>query len=112
MSTPQDNPEGYEASKIRNMTGFHHADYLLIHGTGDDNVHFQNSLNLVDSFTMARVHRYRFQAFTDSDHGINIRNATEGIYFRIVTYLAEKFQLFPNTLNIDLKMEQVLYGTQ
>ncbi|KAK9759902.1 Dipeptidyl peptidase 4, partial [Basidiobolus ranarum] len=109
MSTPQDNPEGYEASKIRNMTGFHHANYLLIHGTGDDNVHFQNSLNLVDTLTAAKVHRYRFQAFTDSDHSINIRNATEGIYFRIVTYLADKFHLF-KTDDIDVKMEEVLYG--
>ncbi|ORX95337.1 hypothetical protein K493DRAFT_324651 [Basidiobolus meristosporus CBS 931.73] len=103
MSTPQDNPEGYEEAGIRNMTGFHHADYLLVHGTGDDNVHFQNSLNL--------VHRYRFQSFTDSDHSINIRNATEGIYFRIVNFLADKFNLF-DTDNIDIKLEETLYGAR
>ncbi|KAI8997251.1 dipeptidyl peptidase IV N-terminal region-domain-containing protein, partial [Pilobolus umbonatus] len=37
MLTPQLNPDGYETSAVRNMTGFHNAKYLLIHGTGDDN---------------------------------------------------------------------------
>lgn len=37
MLTPSLNPEGYEKSAVNNMTGFENADYLLIHGTGDDN---------------------------------------------------------------------------
>jgi dipeptidyl aminopeptidase len=37
MLTPEMNPHGYETSAVHNMTGFHHAKYLLIHGTADDN---------------------------------------------------------------------------
>lgn len=37
MLTPQLNPDGYEKSAVRNMTGFNHTQYLLVHGTGDDN---------------------------------------------------------------------------
>ncbi|RKP22213.1 Alpha/Beta hydrolase protein, partial [Syncephalis pseudoplumigaleata] len=43
MLTPQENPDGYEDTGIRDPDGFRHANYLLIHGTGDDNVHFQQS---------------------------------------------------------------------
>jgi dipeptidyl aminopeptidase B len=35
MKTPSMNPIGYEDSTVSNMTGFQHADFLLIHGTGD-----------------------------------------------------------------------------
>jgi hypothetical protein len=37
MLTPQLNADGYEKSAVRNMTGFNHTQYLLVHGTGDDN---------------------------------------------------------------------------
>ena len=35
MLTPVSNPSGYENSAITNMTGFEHAKFLLVHGTGD-----------------------------------------------------------------------------
>jgi dipeptidyl aminopeptidase len=37
MSTPELNRLGYAESQISSMAGFHHADYLLAHGSGDDN---------------------------------------------------------------------------
>jgi dipeptidyl aminopeptidase len=37
MLTPQLNPDGYQQSAVNNMTGFNHTNYLLVHGTGDDN---------------------------------------------------------------------------
>jgi hypothetical protein len=37
MSTPQLNAAGYARGQISGMAGFHHADYLLAHGSGDDN---------------------------------------------------------------------------
>ncbi|CAJ0843099.1 21971_t:CDS:2 [Entrophospora sp. SA101] len=75
MKTPELNPNGYELSAVTNMTGFDNAKFLLIHGTGDDNVHFQNSLSLIDRFTLASVHNYRVQIYTDSDHSIQKHNA-------------------------------------
>jgi len=35
MRTPAQNPKGYDYSAITNMTGFEHAKFLVVHGTGD-----------------------------------------------------------------------------
>jgi dipeptidyl aminopeptidase/acylaminoacyl peptidase len=37
MLTPQLNADGYAKSAVSNMTGFNNTQYLLVHGTGDDN---------------------------------------------------------------------------
>lgn len=37
METPVLNEEGYTNSSVRNMEGFKHSEYLLVHGTADDN---------------------------------------------------------------------------
>ena len=60
MDTPQNNPEGYEISKVLNYVGGYPTEYngntgvepvmlKLTHGTGDDNVHHQNTLQLIDA---------------------------------------------------------------
>lgn len=59
MGDPATNAEGYARSAIRNMTGFHNASFFLAHGSGDDNVHYLNSANLLDRFTQARVRDFR-----------------------------------------------------
>ena len=50
MGTPQDNEEGYEAGSVfKRVHGLQGKPLLLAHGTGDDNVHFQNSVMLINS---------------------------------------------------------------
>jgi len=66
MSTPAANPDGYYRSSVHNMTAFKNVDFLLAHGTGDDNVHFQNSASLLDKLTQQHVRGWRFRMFTDS----------------------------------------------
>lgn len=65
MNLPALNPGGYVNASISNVTGFHKVDYLLAHGSGDDNVHFANSAHLLDMFTQAQVRNFRFRMFTD-----------------------------------------------
>jgi dipeptidyl aminopeptidase len=65
MNLPDLNPGGYINASISNVTAFHKVDYLLMHGTGDDNVHFANSAHLLDMLTKAKVRRFRFRMFTD-----------------------------------------------
>ncbi|CAO3681278.1 unnamed protein product [Rhizopus stolonifer] len=91
MMTPELNPEGYEHSAVNNMTGFKDHKYLLIHGTGDDNVHFQHSAILVDKLTMADIHDYRVQFFTDSNHAIRYHNANKNVYYLLTDFLLESF---------------------
>ncbi|KAI9322088.1 dipeptidyl peptidase IV N-terminal region-domain-containing protein [Dichotomocladium elegans] len=91
MLTPQQNPDGYAASAVSNMTGFANAKYLIAHGTGDDNVHFQNAAVLVDKLTQASVHSYRAQFYPDSNHRINYHEANPNIYYLLTEFLWESF---------------------
>lgn len=65
MNLPELNPGGYINASISNVTGFHKVDYLLVHGSADDNVHYANSAHLLDMFTKAQVRNFRFRMFTD-----------------------------------------------
>ncbi|CAG8482185.1 9727_t:CDS:10 [Funneliformis mosseae] len=91
MKMPSQNLKGYENSAITNMTGFEHAKFLVVHGTGDDNVHFQNTANLIDRLTLASVHNYRVQFFTDSNHNIAKHNANRELYYLLTEYLWQSF---------------------
>jgi dipeptidyl aminopeptidase len=65
MNLPALNPSGYINASISNVTGFRNVDFLLAHGSGDDNVHFANSAHLLDMFTKDKVRNFRFRMFTD-----------------------------------------------
>ncbi len=65
MNLPALNPGGYINASISNVTAFEKVDYLLAHGSGDDNVHFANSAHLLDMFTKEHIRNYQFRMFTD-----------------------------------------------
>lgn len=70
MSLPEDNTDGYNASSLMHYAANASGAYLLIHGTADDNVHFQNTTQ----FSAALVNQnfpFEMQVYTDKDHGIN-----------------------------------------
>ncbi|CAO3645247.1 unnamed protein product [Cunninghamella echinulata] len=91
MLTPKMNPIGYTNSAVNNMTGFANSKFLLIHGTGDDNVHFQNTAKLVDKLTQASIHTYRVQFYTDSNHLITHNNANDNLYHLLTEFLWESY---------------------
>lgn len=76
MDTPQANPEGYAVSKVLNYVDGYPTDYStdesvmlkLTHGTGDDNVHHQNTLQLLDSLHRAGK-KFDFMIYPDGMHG-------------------------------------------
>ncbi|SCV67402.1 BQ2448_5013 [Microbotryum intermedium] len=91
MSTPKLNGEGYKKAAVVDMEGFKKLDYLLAHGSGDDNVHFLNSAALLDKMTFASVRTFRFRMFTDSDHSIGMRNAYPELFQWMTAFLVEKW---------------------
>lgn len=81
MDTPQNNPEGYEVSKVLNYVDGYPAEYeagnvcanepvmlKLTHGTGDDNVHHQNTLQLLDVLHKEGK-KFDFMIYPDGMHG-------------------------------------------
>ena len=53
-----------------------------MHGTADDNVHFQNTLSLIDKLDVAGVENYDVHVYPDSDHSIFFHNAHKMVYDR------------------------------
>ena len=75
MSTPEDNPDGYkETAVIRRMAGYKgsfgskEVMLKLTHGTGDDNVHCQNTLQLIDVLQKQGAD-FEFMLYPDGMHG-------------------------------------------
>ena len=94
MGTLEDNKEGYQSTAITNITGFSQAKrFLIMHGTGDDNVHFQNTLSLVDQLNLASIENYDMHVFPDSDHGIYFHSANKQVYHRLSNFLRQAFGL-------------------
>lgn len=88
MRTPQENPEGYDrTSVIRHAPGIT-ARYLLVHGTADDNVHFQNSVQLADALQKAGK-QFQFMLYPNKRHGISGRE-TQLHLFTMMTDWLEK----------------------
>jgi dipeptidyl aminopeptidase len=81
MGKPQDNEDGYDATKISNATALgENVRFLLMHGVADDNVHFQNSMILLDDLDLAGVENYDVHVFPDSDHSIYFHQANRIVY--------------------------------
>jgi dipeptidyl-peptidase-4 len=69
MSLPKDNPNGYENS-IVSAAGSLRGSLLLLHGTSDDNVHFQNTIQMTDALIKAGK-QFRLMVYPDKTHGIS-----------------------------------------
>lgn len=82
MSLPQDNKSGYKNSSVLQYAEKAKGKYLLIHGTADDNVHFQNSMDLAAALVN---HNFPFemQVYPDKNHGIYGGYARLHVYLRL-----------------------------
>lgn len=69
MTTPLENPQGYDQNSPITYAGELRGNYLLVHGTADDNVHVQNSMVLINQL----VHQnksFDWLIYPDKNHGI------------------------------------------
>jgi dipeptidyl-peptidase-4 len=71
MQTPKDNPEGYAETASVNHAGKMSGHLLLMHGLGDDNVHAQNTLRLVEALIKAGKTNYDMHLYPWRGHGIS-----------------------------------------
>jgi len=70
IGQPSDNPEGYKQGSPTTHAGGLKGNLLLIHGTGDDNVHYQNCEVLVDRL-IALGKTFSMMAFPNRTHSIS-----------------------------------------
>lgn len=92
MYTPQENLDGYKKSRVNNVTSIGQVKrFLLMHGTGDDNVHFQHSLVFLDQLNQATIENYDVHIFPDSDHAIKYHNANVIVYDKLLDWTRNAF---------------------
>lgn len=69
MRTPQENPNGYDDNSPINHVKKLKGKYLLVHGTGDDNVHVQNSMDLITALVNANK-QFEMMFYPNKNHSI------------------------------------------
>jgi dipeptidyl-peptidase-4 len=88
MQTPKMNPEGYRKGSPLTYAGQIDGNYLLVHGTGDDNVHFQNSVELVNKLVAEGV-QFETMYYPDRSHGIYGGNTRNHLYKMMTNFILE-----------------------
>ena len=87
LRTPQENPVGYDENSPVNYAEKLKGNYLLVHGTGDDNVHVQNSYRMINSLIEANK---QFEMFMvpDRTHGIyKGKNTRLNLYTKMTNFI-------------------------
>ena len=88
MRTPQENPGGYDDNSPTSYANLLKGKYLLIHGTADDNVHFQNSMEFSEALIQNNK-QFEFMAYPDKNHGIYGGQTRPQLYQKMTNFLLE-----------------------
>ena len=82
LGLPKEVKTGFDDSDVTRVAGNLHGALLLIHGTGDDNVHFSNSVQMVDELIKAGK-QFQFMIYPNKTHGISGRDARVHLFTMI-----------------------------
>lgn len=88
LQTPQENPDGYDQNSPITFAKDLETKYLLIHGTADDNVHFQNAMDLVTALNKAGKQYDQF-FYPNKNHFIMGGNTRTHLYTKLTNYILE-----------------------
>jgi len=86
MQTPQENPQGYDDNSPINFVEKLKGKYLLIHGSGDDNVHVQNTMQMMEALIQANK-QFDSQIYPDKNHGIYGGKTRIQLYNKMTTFI-------------------------
>ncbi len=86
MRTPQENPEGYDQQAPEHMADSLEGALLLVHGSGDDNVHVQHSFMLADALIKANK-PFDMEIYPNRHHGISGGKTRWHLYNRMTDFI-------------------------
>jgi len=86
MQTPQENPGGYDDNSPLNYVDNLKGDYLIVHGSADDNVHVQNTMRMVEALIQADK-QFEWMIYPDKNHGIYGGNTRLHLYKKMTNFI-------------------------
>ena len=89
MQTPQENASGYDENSPINHVSKLKGNFLLIHGTADDNVHVQNSMQMIEALVQANK-QFDWAVYPDKNHGIFGGKTRIQLYNKMTNFIKEK----------------------
>ncbi len=89
MTTPQENASGYDDNSPINHVSKLKGNFLLIHGTADDNVHVQNSMQMIEALVQANK-QFDWAIYPDKNHGIFGGKTRIQLFNKMTNYIKEK----------------------
>lgn len=88
MRTPKENGDGYQAGSAIQRAPKLHGKLLLIHGSADDNVHFQNSAEYSEALVQAGI-QFDMQVYTNRNHSITGGNTRTHLMHRVAGFFIQ-----------------------
>lgn len=88
MTTPQENASGYDNNSPISHVNKLKGDYLLVHGSADDNVHVQNTTRLIEALVQANK-QFDWAIYPDKNHGIYGGNTRLHLYTKMTNFIKE-----------------------
>ncbi len=88
-TTTQENASGYDENSPINHVSKLKGNFLLIHGTADDNVHVQNTMQMVEALVQANK-QFDWAIYPDKNHGIYGGKTRVQLYTKMTNFIKEK----------------------
>jgi dipeptidyl-peptidase-4 len=88
MQTPQENASGYDKNSPLSYPELLEGNYLLVHGSGDDNVHVQNSMRMAEALIQANK-QFEWAIYPDNNHGIYGGNTRIHLFNKMTEFIKE-----------------------
>lgn len=89
MQTPQENASGYDNNSPINHVNKLKGNFLLVHGTADDNVHVQNTMKMIEALVQANK-QFDWAIYPDKNHGIFGGKTRLQLYTKMTNFILEK----------------------
>ena len=88
MQTPQENENGYDENSPINHVSKLKGAYLLVHGSADDNVHYQNTMRMIEALVQANK-QFDLFIYPDKNHGIYGGNTRLHLYNKMTKFIED-----------------------